>query len=204
MTNTLKAPNGKTLVKVAQRSTTSVQSTAEKPVTVDRNYIEVAIFDSRLISEGSQFGHASIAFRSDDMVYSRAHKKYMRGRWQDYLRSNRSYREVIGVEMWISPREEDIIRKELEHRVAVSSKYSIFSNSCSSNIADVLELVGIHGYDPRGLPTPSTPAELLAMLRKSNRFIKEYKYTVKPYVEGREAKPPVQATPRKKRSLFGL
>jgi hypothetical protein len=50
------------------------------------------------------------------------------------------------------------------------STYSIVSNSCSSNVADVLESIGILAHDPRWFPTPVTPAELDAVVEKSKRL----------------------------------
>jgi len=39
-----------------------------------------------------------------------------------------------------------------------------------SNVAEVLEMIGILGRDPRWLRTPVTPAELAAAVSKSNRL----------------------------------
>lgn len=58
-------------------------------------------------------------------------------------------------------------------RVCPHKFCGVFDNSCSSNVADVLELVGILAHDPRNLPTPVTPAELLGVLSKSNRLVKK-------------------------------
>jgi hypothetical protein len=87
--------------------------------------------------------------------------------------------------LW-SPTEKDKIKRELERRVSVDgafkrvnpneSTYSIFDNSCSSNVADVLESIGILAHDPRWFPTPVTPAELDAVLKKSKRLAKKNYY----------------------------
>lgn len=55
--------------------------------------------------------------------------------------------EAIGMYLWVSPREKKLIRDELEKRVVENSKYSLFGNSCSTNVADVLELAGILAHD---------------------------------------------------------
>lgn len=69
---TLRSPTtGKTLVPVATKTTTLTTDASGKKVEVARVYVEVIISDSRVISQGSQWGHAAIAI--DDVVYSRAH-----------------------------------------------------------------------------------------------------------------------------------
>ena len=168
---TLKSPtSGKTLIPLAQRTTTPTNNSSVKKVEVRREYIEVIVSDSRLISQGSQWGHAAIAI--DGKVYSRAHPKYFTTKYDDYITRN-SYRDSIGLVLWLSAREKEIVRAELERRVKVNAEYSVFDNSCSSNVADVLELVGILAHDPRFLPTPVTPGELLGALSKSNRLVKK-------------------------------
>ncbi|XZG71503.1 hypothetical protein ACTSKR_06490 [Chitinibacteraceae bacterium HSL-7] len=102
--------------------------------------------------------------------------------------AGQGFRDNVGIVLWVSQRERDIIRKELQRRVDVdrsrarqgkTSTYDIFDNNCSSNVADVLEMVGILAHDPRFFGTPSTPAELLAVLSKSSRFIKKNYYPKK-------------------------
>ncbi|WP_197715455.1 hypothetical protein [Aquitalea magnusonii] len=97
------------------------------------------------------------------------------------------YRDNIGLVLWVSPREKIIVENELKRRVMHDrehikksglghSRYSVFDDSCSSNMADALELIGILAHDPRWLPFPVTPAELLAVLGKSNRLVKKNYY----------------------------
>lgn len=197
-----------TLASVNARHATLSETGAPKATQDDRHFIEVSIFDSRIVSMGSQFGHASIAFRSDDVVYSRAPARYMRGNFNEYLRSNRTFREVIGVELWITRSEEIVLRDELERRVAENDPYNILANSCSSNVADVLGLIGILAMDPRGIPL-STPADMLATLRRSDRFVREYKYGIQPRTaQPTRHKPQVEAKPRSRQRgwlsrLFG-
>lgn len=196
------------LASMTMRPANRADGHAPKTIDADRRIIEVSIFDSRLVSTGSQFGHASIAFRSDDVVYSRAPARYMKGNFNEYLRSNRTFREVIGVELWITRAEETVLRDELERRVAANDPYNILTNSCSSNVADVLGLIGILAMDPRGIPL-STPADMLATLRRSDRFVREYKYGI----QARTArpmrnKPQVESKPRNRKRgwlyrLFG-
>jgi hypothetical protein len=169
-TTTLKSPTtGKTLVPVAEKTTTPTSDATGKRVSVIRTYVEVIVSDSRFISQGSQWGHAAISI--DGKVYSRAHPRYFTTTYDDYVKRN-SYRDSIGLVLWLSSREKEIVQAELERRVKANADYSIFDNSCSTNVADVLEMVGILAHDPRNLPTPVTPAELLNVLSKSNRLVK--------------------------------
>ncbi|WP_454721759.1 MULTISPECIES: hypothetical protein [Cupriavidus] len=176
MTDKLVSPStGKTLVPVATRTTTPTPANAPKPVNVDREFLEVFVFDS-LPKPVSAFGHVAITI--DGIVYSRAHERYFKGPLRAYLNSNtlKVNRDVVGLYMWVSPREKTIIRDELERRVAEDAKYSLFGNSCSTNVADVLEMVGILARDPRYFPTPVSPADLLAVLSKSNRVVQRRLY----------------------------
>ena len=155
----LKSPtSGKTLIPVAKRTTTPVNDNSVKKIEVQREYVEVIVSDSRAISAGSQWGHVAISI--DDRVYSRAHEEYIVTSKQIYMhggevqRANdklhvagNGWRDSAGIVLWLSPREKEIVQKELERRVAKDrefrkkhpndSTYSIFDNSCSSNVADV-------------------------------------------------------------------
>lgn len=173
----LKSPRtGKALVPAASMTTTPTSDITPKKIEVTRNYVEVIISDSRLVSQGSQWGHAAIAI--EGTVYSRAHTSYFTTTYDDYIRRN-SYRDSTGLILWLSLREKEIVQAELQKRVKISAPYSVFENNCSSNVADVLEMVGILAHDPRGLPSPVTPAELLGVLSKSTRLVKR-----RPYPQG--------------------
>ncbi|WP_083384081.1 lipoprotein N-acyltransferase Lnb domain-containing protein [Cupriavidus sp. USMAHM13] len=176
MADKLVSPStGKTLIPIGSRTTTPLPENEPKPIHIDREYIEVVVFDS-LPRPASAFGHVAIAI--DRTVYSRAHDKYFKGPFRDYLNSNtqKVQRDAIGLHLWVSPRERKIIIDELERRVAIDAKYSVFDNSCSSNVADVLEMVGVLAHDPRYFPTPVSPADLLAVLSKSNRLVERRLY----------------------------
>lgn len=153
---------------VATKKLTPSTDKSVKTVTVQREYVEVIVSDSRIISKGSQWGHTAIFVNGK--VYSRAHELYFTTSYDDYVKRN-SYRDSIGLKLWVSPKERETIQKELDRRVAINEPYSLFSNSCSSNVADVLELVGILAHDPRWLPFPVPPAELLAVVGKSKRMV---------------------------------
>lgn len=166
--------SGKTLIKVATKQLTPASDTSVKTVTAPREFIEVIVSDSRIVSRGSQWGHTAIYVNGK--VYSRAHDVYFTTTYDDYVKRN-SYRDSIGLQLWISPREREILQKELDRRVATDAPYSLFDNSCSSNVADVLEMIGILAHDPRWIPFPVPPAEILAVVSKSNRLVKKIPHT---------------------------
>ncbi|MGY2490066.1 hypothetical protein [Cupriavidus sp. CP313] len=175
MTDTIISPNGKRMTKIATRTTTPISNDGPKSVYIEREYVEVFVLDS-LPRPASAFGHVAIGI--DGTVYSRAHERYYKGSLAEYLKSNtqRVKRDVAGLYLWVTPREKAIIRDELDRRVMVDAEYSVLDNSCSSNVADVLEMIGIMAHDPRYLPTPVFPAELLAVLEKSNRLVERRFY----------------------------
>jgi hypothetical protein len=53
-------------------------------------------------------------------------------------------------------------------------RYSLLDDNCSSNVADVLNLVGIVAYDPRGFGMVS-PEDIAAGLSHSKR-VKERRF----------------------------
>lgn len=197
---TIKSPSGKDLFLVSKRSSTPTTNDEIKKVLLKRELIEVIISDSRMRSMGSQWGHAAVVI--DGQVYSRAHEEYVKTDKNTYLnggviqRANDSinvggnrWRDNVGVYLSVSEREKDIVKNELERRVKVDrefkrkhpneTSYSLFSNSCSSNVADVLELINILAHDPRWIPFLVAPAELLVIIEKSNRTVKKELYPKK-------------------------
>lgn len=199
MEKQLRSPStGKTLRKVDTRTLTPASDTSEKTVTVQREFVEVIFGDSRIISLGSQWGHVAIVV--DDTVYTRAHDEYVvmpknvylyGGEVQKTLESlkikGQGFRDSVGLVLWLSTEEKRKVEAELKRRVeqdrrliretsGKQSSYSLLDNSCSTNVADVLELIGILAHDPRWPPTPVAPAELLAVLEKSRRLVKKNFY----------------------------
>lgn len=67
----VKAPSGKELFIVANKTLTPESDKSIKQVLLKRETIEVLVSDSRVISMGSQFGHTAIEI--DGTVYGRAH-----------------------------------------------------------------------------------------------------------------------------------
>ncbi|WP_235088012.1 hypothetical protein [Chromobacterium sp. Beijing] len=181
---TLKAPSGKDLFLVRKQTSTPTTNDELKKVLLKRELIEVIISDSRMRSMGSQWGHAAIVI--DGQVYSRAHEEYVKTDKNTYLnggvvqRANDTinvngnrWRDNVGVYLSVSTREKDIVKNELERRIKVDrefkrkhpdeTSYSLFSNSCSSNVADALELVNILAHDPRWIPFPVAPPNCLLL-----------------------------------------
>ena len=82
----------------------------------------------------------------------------------------------------VFPEEENKIKLELERRIKVGKQYSIINNSCSTNIADVLETIGILAHDPRfqvntELTDMVSPKEILIIVSRSKRMSKRNYYS---------------------------
>lgn len=88
-----------------------------------------------------------------------------------YLADNR-YRDSTSLVLRVSNSEKQMMRAELERRVTSNGKYSLFSNNCSTNVADVLQMIGILAHDPRYFDTPVSPKELLIVVSRSKRLKK--------------------------------
>jgi hypothetical protein len=191
------SPDGVKYRLVANKTTTPTTDSSAKEIVIDTATIEVIVSDSRLRSIGSQWGH--VAIQIDGIVYSRAHEEYVKIDKHTYFyggivnltngsirTGGNLWRDNVGLVLRVSPAEKAKVKGELERRVSVDrafkrshpngSTYSIFDNSCSSNVADALESIGILAHDPRWLPTPVTPAELDAVLEKSKRLAKKNYY----------------------------
>jgi hypothetical protein len=143
--------------------------------------IEVFIFDAILTNPGSQWGHAAIDI--DGKTYSRAPTKYAVFERSRYLAGNLQdlKRDVVGLVLRVSQYEKNKIKDELDKRVASQKPYNIATNSCSTNVAELLEMVGILAHDPRFQMIPSssrmvTPKELLIVVSRSNRMLKRNNY----------------------------
>ncbi|MFI8614463.1 peptidoglycan-binding protein [Acidovorax sp. NPDC077693] len=141
--------------------------------------IEVLIFDAMILSPGSQWGHAAIDV--DELIYTRAHSRYAITERDKYLQSNSFIRDFVGLVLKVSSREKRATKKDLERRVAEQKSYDIISNSCSTNVAEVLESIGILAHDPRFQHNPTssnavTPKELLIVVSRSNRLVKRVNY----------------------------
>ena len=131
--------------------------------------VEVIISDSRLISRGSQFGHAAIIV--DGIAYSMSHNGYDNKKsYASYVDSQQRLRDSIDFILGVSAEEKNKIKQELEKRIVNNRHYHILANSCSTNVVEVLETIGIQAYDPRFIPGLITPTDILIGLERSSRL----------------------------------
>ncbi|PVY90291.1 hypothetical protein C8C95_1116 [Acidovorax sp. 99] len=142
--------------------------------------VEVFIFDAMMLSPGSQWGHAAVDI--DDVIYTRAHSQYSSIARGKYLQNNSFIRDFTGLVLKVSSREKKIMKQEFERRIAEQKPYDIISNSCSTNVAEVLESIGVLAHDPRFQVNPIssngvTPKELLIVVSRSNRLIERINYS---------------------------
>lgn len=178
---TITDDNGEILRLVARTKTTQHSDKSLKPISADSVTIEILVFDSIMTSIGSQFGH--VAIDVDGVIYSRAHSKYARiDDGNSYRASNKKIRDFEGLFLRVSEKEKARIKDELERRVKIDAPYSIITNSCSTNIADVLEGIGILAHDPRFKINPAstdlvTPKEVLIVVSRSKRMVKRKQYS---------------------------
>ena len=98
-----------------------------------------------------------------------------------YLDSNQKIRAFEGLLLRVSPSEKEKIRTELKRRIALNKPYSIATNSCSTNVADVLEQIGILAHDPRFKINPEStelvsPKEILIVVSRSKRMVRRNHY----------------------------
>lgn len=178
---TITSPDGEILRRIAKTKTTPHSDNSVKPINTDSTTIELLVFDGRMISTGSQWGHVAIDI--DGRIYTRAHDKYAVVESKRYRASNQSYREFEGLLIRVSPDEKQKIETELRKRVTINEPYSLVSNSCSTNVADVLEMIGILAHDPRFKIDPIStdmvsPKEVLIVVSRSKRVVKRINYPI--------------------------
>jgi hypothetical protein len=152
-----------------------------KAKTITGPTIEVFIFDAILTNPGSQWGHAAIDI--DGKTYSRAPTTYAVLDRDNYLERNlrTMNRDVVSLILRVSQEEKLRVKAELDKKVAEQKPYSLTDNSCSTNVAEVLEKIGILAHDPRFQINPSSsrmvsPKELLIVVSRSNRLLKRTNY----------------------------
>ena len=175
------SPDGVKYRLVETKTTTPSNDIATKKILVETDSVEVIVSDSRLISRGSQFGHVAII--ANGVAYSRAHEGYdSKKTYAQYVAIQQSFRNSVGYVIRVSPDEKSKIEAELKRRVAITSRdqathsYSVLDNSCSSNIADVLNLVGIVAYDPRWPAFSMISPEDIAVGLSHSKRVKEERF----------------------------
>jgi hypothetical protein len=178
---TITDDNGEVLRLIARMATTAHNDDSIKSISTDSTTVEVIVSDGRVVSQGSQWGHVVIVI--DGMAYGMSHNGYDKRAGSDYLGAN-AYRDSIGVILRVSPGEKEKMRNELERRRSIGGAYDVVSNSCSTNVADVLESIGILAHDPRFFFAPSStagvaPKELLVFILRSKRVAGKNNYPKK-------------------------
>ncbi|BBP96845.1 hypothetical protein BSFA1_19740 [Burkholderia sp. SFA1] len=166
---------------VATKTTTPTTDTEAKEIRIETDSVEVVVSDSRAYSRGSQFGHVAIIV--DNVAYSRAHEGYdSKKTYAQYVSIQLTYRDSIGYVIRVSHAEKQKIETELKRRVAVTKGdpahhgYSLLDNSCSSNVADVLNMVGIVAYDPRWSAFGMVSPEDIAVGLSHSKRVKEKRF----------------------------
>ena len=139
-------------------------------------YTEIFIGNSIVWGRGSQFGHSAIDMNG--IVYSRSHSTYFTTTRDDYL-NRQQFRDTIGLLLNTTPEEELILKKDLDERVKKNKPYDLFDNSCSTNVADVLENINIHVRGPWQFGNAIAPVDLLINLPKTGRVIQRKFYEKK-------------------------
>jgi hypothetical protein len=165
---------------VEARATVPTVAPSLKGIVAQSETVEVVVSEPRLLSRGSQFGHVAIIV--GEKVCSRSSARYFTTNRNDYLHRN-AYRSSVGYVIRVSSSERVAIKKELERRVHLftmdpkSHEYSLFDNSCSSNVADVLKVVEIVAHDPRWLVLGMiSPADIVTGLNHSKRVARKIEY----------------------------
>lgn len=177
----IRSPDGEILRLIAKVTTTPHSDISIKPIDTDSTTVEIIVSDSRIMSRGSQWGH--VAMDINGVVYGMSHNGYDQ-RPKDLYMANNSFRDSIGVVLRVSPAEREKMRSEFERRKTIGKGYNAISNSCSTNVADVLESIGILAHDPRYFFAPAStagvaPKELLISIKKSKRVVKLIDYPKK-------------------------
>lgn len=168
------SPEGVKYRLVAIRAGTPATEPQLRALRAQTATIEVIISDSQPARFGSQFGHAAIVVNG--IAYSPAPRGYdSTNTYAKYVAVQQSFRDSIGYVLRVSSDEERRIEAELMRRVEATNSdparhaYSLVGNNGSSNVVDVLQLVGILAHDPRGFGIVS-PADIAVGLSHSKRI----------------------------------
>jgi hypothetical protein len=177
----IQSPDGEILRLIAKVRSTPHADNSIKLIETDSTTVEIILSDGRIASRGSQWGH--VAMDINGIVYGMSHNGYDQRPKDIYLSSN-AFRDSIGVVLRVSPAEREKMRLEFERRKSMDRGYNLVSNSCSTNVADVLESIGILAHDPRFFFAPAStagvaPKELLIAIKRSKRVVRIIDYPKK-------------------------
>ncbi len=200
--NTLTHPDGRVFQKVSTKTTTHTSENSPKLVFVDQSYyeVEVIISDPIPTQPASWFGHSAIVL-DGETVFSRAHDEYVIVSKQTYMnggivskmvstvsnpptRGNQNVRNNMGYYLWVTKSELNMMRNDLEKRVAISranaldnkrfglhnEDYAFWDNNCATNVAEVLFNAGVIDYN-----NVLSPPDLRNNVISSKRYLR---YTV--------------------------
>jgi hypothetical protein len=140
--------------------------------------VEIVISDQAL-HKTSMFGHIAIIL--DHVAYSRAPTVYARMTREEYINKQKNLpRDSVGYVLRVTYEEKQKIKTELERRVRENRPYSFMVNDCTTNVVEVLRLVGIiDAHDQRGFGIAS-PADFTVGLMRSKRFARRVYYPKNP------------------------
>ncbi len=134
--------------------------------------VEVFIHDSRLVSSGSQFGHASIAV--GNKLYSMSHSGLYQTNVNDFIKRQLSFRDTIGFVLDTTPEQAKAVSEKMLEFDGIT--YDFLTNSCTTTVTSALEAAGIEATDPRFFSWSATPTELLTALQHSPHVMKLNEY----------------------------
>lgn len=176
------SPGGRPYHQIGSKVTTIHADTSPKNLHTTWSTIEVLVFDSRLISQTSQFGH--VAIQVDGYVYSRAPSRFQKlTDPKEYRDGNQAFRDYVSLTLRINATEKERLMQEINRKLDEQLPYDLRTNSCSTTVAELLESIGILAHDPRFQFVPQSttlvsPKEVLIMVSRSRRLVKRTEYKV--------------------------
>jgi hypothetical protein len=126
-----------------------------------------------MLDRGSPFGHAAIDINGT--VYSRHHSGWLVESRSAYLDRQQNIRDTVGLLLDTSWLEDDAVENYIQDRINGGSEYDLLSDSCSSNLSDALDEIGVTTTGPWQYGGIS-PADLLINLPKTGRVTNRYLY----------------------------
>ncbi|WP_295847294.1 DUF4105 domain-containing protein [uncultured Neisseria sp.] len=180
MGKTLQSKSGKTLFFVKATQTTTQSDNSIKEILVANETVELLISDSRIISNGSQFGHVAIDI--DGIVYGRAVPAWDVDNKIHYLyrQQVKMNRDTWGYTLRVTKKEKETILATILKLKAENATYRLSDNSCSSAMVRAFGETDILVVDPRwSFGGVLSPSDMMDALNKSSRVIKRTTYPKK-------------------------